>query len=44
MERAINCICPFYRDTRLTENSVKRESTVPETEDGPPKFRKELTW
>ena len=36
--------CSFYRDTRLIENYLKRESTVPETEDGPPKLRKEFTW
>ena len=32
----------FYRDTLLIENSVKRESTVPETEERPPKLRKEF--
>ena len=36
--------CSFYRDTRLIENSLKRESNAPETEDGPPKLRKEFTW
>ena len=34
--------CSFYRDTRLIEESA--ESTAPETEDGPPKLRKEFTW
>ena len=28
----------FYRDTRLIENSVQKESTVPETKERPPKF------
>ena len=32
----------FYRGTIFTENSVKRESTVPETEERLPKLRKEL--
>ena len=32
----------FYRDTRLIENSVQKESTVPETKERPPKFRKTL--
>ena len=36
--------CPFYRDTRLIENSLKRESTAPETEDGPPKLTNEMIW
>ena len=34
----------FYRDTLPIENSVKRESTVPETEKRRPKLRKEFTW
>ena len=34
----------FYRDTLLIGNSAKRESTVPETEERPPKLRKDFTW
>ena len=31
-------------DVLLIKNSGKRESTVPKTEERPPKLRKEFTW